>query len=89
MRVPAYYSDNAGELYGRHMFYRSVVEGHVTGGYNSVLYYGYNPEFDTILDKKNIRQKIYSAGAGVSWYSSYPDSLHLNYHSRIGLSAYP
>ena len=26
-KVPESYSDNAGEIYGRHMFYRSVVEG--------------------------------------------------------------
>ena len=73
------YSDNVVKLYGKHMFYRSVLEGGITGGYNSMLYYGYQPEVDTLLFKENIRQKIYSAGADVRFYSSNPDSFHFNY----------
>jgi hypothetical protein len=80
MRVQSNYSDNIAEIYGKHMYYRSVVEGGLSGGYNSLLYYGYRPELDTILEKKDIRQKIYSAGARFAWYSSYPDSSHFNYH---------
>ncbi len=79
-KVPENYSDNAGELYARHIFYKSVVEGGLSGGYNSVLYYGYNTALrDTVLENKNNRQKIYSAGVRMAVYSSYPDSSHLNY----------
>ncbi len=80
LKVPANYSDNDGELYGKRMFYRSVLEGGISGGYHSSLYYGINPELDTLLQKKDIRQKIYSAGARLAWYSANPDSLHFNYH---------
>jgi hypothetical protein len=61
------------------MYYRSVIEGGVTAGYNSMLYYGYDPVIDTFLFKESIRQKIYSAGADVRFYSSNPDSFHFNY----------
>ncbi len=82
LKVPENYSDNAGEIYGKHLFYRSVLEGGISGGYNSVLYYGYDPELDTLLENKAIKQKIYSAGARAALYSSHPDSLHLNF--RLG-----
>ncbi len=82
IKVPENYSDNSGELYARRMFYRSALEAGVSGGYHSVLYYGYNPDLDTMLEKKNIRQKIYTAGARLALYSTNTDSLHLNY--RVG-----
>ena len=78
-KADANYSDNVIKLYGKRMFYRSVLEGGITGGYNSLLYYGYRPEVDTLLFKDDIRQKIYSAGADVRFYSSNPDSFHFNY----------
>ena len=80
LKVPENYSDNSGEMYARHMFYRSVLEAGISGGYNTFLYYGYNPVLDTLLEKKDIQQKIYSAGARLAFYSSHPDSSHLNYH---------
>ncbi len=78
-KVDAGYSDNLLKLFGKKMYYRSVLEGGITGGYNSFLYYGYNPAVDTLLFEGNIKQKIYSAGADIRYYSSHPDSVHFNY----------
>ena len=79
-KVDANFSDNLVNFYGRKMFSRSVVEGGIHGLYNSLLYYGYAPSIDTILERDDIRQKIYNAGAKVKFYSSNPDSSHFNYN---------
>jgi hypothetical protein len=79
-KVDSDYSDNLARIYGKKMFYRSIFEGGISGGYNSLLYYGYDPAIkDTFLLKPDIQQKIYSAGAQVRYYSANPDSFHFNY----------
>lgn len=83
-KVDSDYSDNLAKIYGKKMFYRSVIEGGISGGYNSVLHYGYDPGItDTILLKPDIQQKIYSAGARIRYYSAYPDSFHFNYDIEL------
>ena len=83
IKVPAGFSDNDLSLYGRKMLSRSVVEGVINAGYNSSLFYGYNPVIDTTLEKDSIRQKIYTVGAKIDYYSSNPDSTHFNYKTGI------
>lgn len=82
-KVDADFSDNVMEIYGRKMMSKSVFEGSVNAGYNSFLYYGYNPEMDTVLQKDDIRQRIYSVGAHVKYYTSNPDSSHHNYSGAL------
>jgi len=82
-KVDSDFSDNILRLYGKKMFYRSVVEGGLSGGYNSVLYYGYEPSLDTFLVRKEIKQKINSGGARVRAYSTNPDSSHFNYDAGL------
>lgn len=82
-KVNANYNDNLMKLYGKKIFKASVLEADISGGYNSVLYYGYNPAIDTLLDRKSNMQKILSADAGINFYSMYSDSFHLNYKTAL------
>lgn len=82
-KVDAGYNDNLMKLYGKKIFKSSVLEANILGGYNSVLYYGYAPEIDTILDRKKNIQKILTAGGGLTYYSMHTDSLHLNYKAGL------
>ncbi len=77
------FSDNEVRLYAKKMFYRSVLEAALSGEYNSVLFYGYEPSIDTLLQEANIKQKIHSAGAHIRYYSSNPDSFHFNYDAGL------
>jgi len=81
-KVHSGYSDNLMKLYGKRIFREAVLEADISGGYNTVTYYGYDPVIDTI-DYKMDRQKIYSAGAGLKYYSMHSDSSHLNYKSEF------
>jgi hypothetical protein len=78
-KVDSDYNDNLARIYGKKMFRRSIFEGDISGGYNSVLYYGYEPTIDTMLLRQNIKQKIYSAGTQVRYFSANPDSSHFSY----------
>jgi hypothetical protein len=78
-KVDAGYNDNKMKLYGKKIFESSVLEADISGGYNSVNYYGYDPLIDTILDKNDHMQKILSANGGIKYYSMNVDSSHLNY----------
>ena len=78
-KVDSDFSDNIAGIYGKKMFNKSVLEGGISGGYNTILFYGYNPTIDTILLRQKIKQKISSAGANIRYYSSHPDSTHFNY----------
>ena len=82
-KVNAGYNDNLMKLYGKRIFKESVLEADISGGFNTVQFYGYNPATDTILDRKTNMQKIYSAGAGLKYYSMHPDSSHLNYKTEL------
>jgi len=82
-KVNGGYNDNLMKLYGKKIFKSSVFEADISGGFNSVLYYGYKPEIDTILDKKKNTQKILSARGGINYYSMHSDSLHLNYKTSL------
>lgn len=79
-RVPANFSENLVNLYGRKIFRNSVAEAEIYGGYNTFLYYGYDISIDTLLEKDDIKQKILNTGAKLRYYSSHPDSSHLNYN---------
>ncbi len=82
-KVDAGYNDNLMKLYGKKIFRESVLEADISGGFNTVQYYGYDPDIDTILDRKTNIQKIYSAGGGLKYYSMNPDSIHLNYKTEL------
>ena len=82
-KVFAGYSDNLMKLYGKKIFKASVLESDISGGYNSVIYYGYNPDTTVLLDRKKNTQKILSAGAGLKFYSMHSDSMHLNYKTNL------
>lgn len=79
-KVPANFSENLVNLYGRKIFSNSVAEAEIYGGYNTNLYYGYDPALDTILLKDDIKQKIINTGAKIRYYSAHPDSSHFNYN---------
>ncbi|MFW5819971.1 MAG: hypothetical protein ACOCWA_01670, partial [Bacteroidota bacterium] len=78
-RVKAPFSDNDLRLYGRKMFRNSALEGGIGGGYNSWVYYGYNPDSDTLFEVKDNQQRIYTGEANIRFHSTHPDSSHLNY----------
>lgn len=78
-RVKAPFSDNDLRLYGRKMFRRSALEGGIGGGYNSWVYYGYNPVSDTLFEVDDNQQRIYTGEANIRFHSTHPDSSHLNY----------
>jgi len=82
-KVASAYSDNQVDFFAKKLYSKSVMEGKITGGYNSVLFYGYNPELDTVLKKDDIRQKIYSASAEMRFYSTRTDSNHLEYNAGM------
>ena len=82
-KVNAGYNDNLMKLYGKKIFKESVLEADISGGYNSILYYGYNPQIDTVLESKENKQKIYTAGTGLKYYSMYSDSFHINYKVEL------
>jgi hypothetical protein len=84
-KVDAAYSDNIMKLYGKKIFSASVIEGDLSAGYNSVLYYGFDTKAkpDTILLKKDNIQKIYTANAGIKFYSINADSFHLNHKTIL------
>ena len=85
-KVDADYNDNLGRLYLKKMFYRSSLEGNISGGYNRYMFYGYDASIDSFLLRQNILQKIYSAGADIRYYSTNIDSSHLNYDFGLNYS---
>lgn len=82
-KVEAGYNDNLMKLYGKKIFKASVLEADISGGYNSVIYYGYDPQIDTMLGRKENMQKILSANGGLKYYSMNSDSFHLNYKTEL------
>jgi hypothetical protein len=84
-KVNAGYNDNLMKLYGKKIFKASVLEADISGGYNTVLYYGYNTKNnpDTVLAIDKNTQKILSAGGGLKFYSMNSDSSHLNYKTGL------
>ncbi len=82
-RAKAPFSDNDLRLYGRKMFRRSSLEGGLGGSYDSWVFYGYNPLADTLFEVENNQQKIYTTEANIRFYSTHPDSSHLNYDTEL------
>ena len=78
VNMPAGFSDNLADLYGKLFLNNSILEAELTGGYQTMHYYGYNTDIDTVLDKSDIRQFILSAGTKVRYYSSHIDSMRFN-----------
>ncbi len=83
-RVFAGFSDNTIEAYGKWFMKKSVLEGSVNANYNTSHYYGYNTNVDTILERTDIRQGIFSAGTQLLYYSKHADSSSLAYNAAFG-----
>jgi len=86
IKVDAPFSNNELHLYSRHLFRDAALETGIAGGYDASTYYGANPMIDTIIEKDDNRQKVYTVGANVKYYSTHPDSAHLDY--SIGADYY-
>lgn len=82
-KVFAGYGNTNIDVFGKRIYRRSLLSGNVFLNTNSVYYYGYNPELDTVLDKNSIKQNFLTAGAGIRLQSAHKDSSHLNYHFRL------
>lgn len=82
-KVNSGFSDNTLRLAGARLLKTSVLESEVAGGFHSVHYYGYDTSLDTVPDTEPLFREIYTASAGINYYSSYTDSLHLNYRSSF------
>ncbi len=82
-KVPAGYSLNQAEIYGKKFYDYSNLSGRVNFRSDVVHYYGYNTSLfpDTTLDikGKDIKQSYTRAGMEIRYHSAYPDSAHLNY----------
>jgi len=82
-KVYSGFSDNLADIYGKWFLNNSILEADMTGGYQTVHYYGYNTAIDTTLENNDIRQGIISAGSGIRYYSSHIDSSRLHHYSGI------
>ena len=82
-KVDAPFSENELRLYGRRMFSRSALEAGIGGGYKTWQYYGFNPNFDTTFRKSDNWQKVLTGGADITFYSTNPDSSHLDYSAGL------
>jgi hypothetical protein len=82
-KVPAGYSVNQAEIYGKKYYNHSDLSGGFSFKSDGIHYYGYNTFLfpDTSLDikGKEIRQSYTRASLEVRYFSTYSDSLHLNY----------
>lgn len=87
-KVPAAYSINKAEMYGKKFYTNSNLAGNFRFRSDVVHNYGYNTHLypDTSLDVKgkNIKQSYTRAGITFRYHSTYSDSLHLNYDFGLG-----
>ncbi|MBN2214077.1 MAG: hypothetical protein JW723_07525 [Bacteroidales bacterium] len=82
-KVPAGYSVNQAEIYGKKFYPHADLSGSFRFRSDGMHYYGYNTLLfpDTLPDikGKEIKQNYVRAGIEVRYYSTYTDSSHLNY----------
>ncbi|MBN1181984.1 MAG: hypothetical protein JXB49_06835 [Bacteroidales bacterium] len=82
-KVFAGYSNTSFNLFGKKILKNSVIAGDINIYNNVVHHYGYNPDLDTTLEKEDIRQSFINVGINTKYYSTYLDSLHVNYSGYI------
>ena len=82
-KVPAGYSVNQTEIYGKRFYGYSVLSGRFRFRSDVVHQYGYRTTLfpDTFPDikGKDIKQSYIRAGLEIRYHSTYTDSSHLNY----------
>ena len=78
-KVPTGFSENIIRIYGKKIFRRSELSGHLSPQFMGLNFYGYDPVIDTVLDKKEIKQNYLFTDATLRFQSSHKDSLHLNW----------
>ncbi len=85
-KVPAGFSTNNIGLFGKKFLDNANIEGRATLIRNQYKSYGYNMKlFDTIPEiiKDSIRQTFFDLNAGLSIYSTDPDSNAFNYNLGV------
>ncbi len=75
----AAFSDNEILFYGKKFFENSVIKSNIGFNRNVMHYYGYNTFVDSTLLKDDIKQKYFDFQINARYYSTYTDSLHVNY----------
>lgn len=83
MKVPTGFSENIIRFYGKKIFRRSELSGHLSPQYMGLNFYGYDPAIDTVLEKKEIKQNYLFADANLRFQSNHKDSLHLNWDMSL------
>ncbi|MFO7657503.1 MAG: hypothetical protein R6W78_10580 [Bacteroidales bacterium] len=86
-KVPAGYSINQGEIYGKKFYTHSSLSGSFSLRSDAIHHYGYNTDLfpDTTLDikGKSIKQNYIRAGFDFRFNSTHADSSHLNYDLNL------
>jgi hypothetical protein len=85
-RVRAHYNRNRVELFGNRIFSESLFSANLGYAGRSNLFYGYNTEIDTTLEKNDIQQKYHTAYTGLQYKSTHADSGQLNYDLNLDYS---
>ena len=82
---PAGFSNNHAGVNGRYFLEHSTFTGDFNYDRNVVHYYGYNTN-DTIIDKKDIRQRFNQFGVRLGLGSNYSTSDHFNYNGSFSFN---
>ncbi|NJM14700.1 MAG: hypothetical protein HC896_04355 [Bacteroidales bacterium] len=84
-KVPAAHARNNGSIHGKKIFRNVTVEGQTGFANQKYNFYGYNTNlFDTIPEKKDIRQSLFFYNIDASLYSTHNDSNKLAYAVKPG-----
>ncbi len=83
LKVPTGFSENIIRIYGKKIFRKTELSGILSPQYQGLKFYGYNPDIDTVLNKKEIKQHYIFANAGLRFQSIHKDSLHLNWDMTL------
>ena len=82
-KVPAGYSVNQAEIYGKKFYDYSDLSGKFRFRSDVIHHYGYNtllfPDTSLGIKGKDIKQSYIRAGLEIRYHSTYSDSSHLNY----------
>ena len=73
------YGDTDAKIYGKRIFKSSVLSAEAGVQQDWVHQYGYHPEMDTTLDKKDIRQEYLDLFGGLIIHSNHIDSSRMDY----------
>jgi hypothetical protein len=79
--VDAPYSDNSIELFGKHLFKHSVINGKVGYSSNKFVYYGYEPSLQPVFNLDSNTQKYQVASAEIALNQLKIDSNKLSYNA--------